>query len=241
MAAATLILPELLEIPPGTFMMGSEGEEFDESPPHRVTVDGFHLARYPVTNEEYASYLAATGIAPPRFWYDEHFSVPGQPVVGVTWFEAVAYCAWVAGQTALPVRLPTEAEHEWAATGGLPGARYPWGDELPLLVGSWALGSAGLDRPQLVSSDRPNGYGLCHICDNVHEWCSDWWDPHYYADSPARNPQGPPTGARRASRGGSWRHYYKFSRCAARSSLDPCFRYNDYGFRVAWSRSAISG
>jgi iron(II)-dependent oxidoreductase len=69
--------------------------------------------------------------------------------------------------------------------------------------------------------------------DNVHEWCSDWWDPDYYAVSPVDNPTGPATGERRASRGGAWRHHLKFSRCAARSSLPPSFRYNDYGFRVA--------
>jgi formylglycine-generating enzyme required for sulfatase activity len=68
--------------------------------------------------------------------------------------------------------------------------------------------------------------------DNVHEWCSDWWDPTYYAISPADDPRGAPNGERRASRGGAWRHDLKFSRCAARSSLPPDYQYNDYGFRI---------
>ncbi len=76
-------------------------------------------------------------------------------------------------------------------------------------------------------------YGLCDIGANVHEWCADWFSADYYGASPERNPQGPATGTRRASRGGSWRHYTKVSRCAARSSIPPEFQYADYGFRVA--------
>jgi formylglycine-generating enzyme required for sulfatase activity len=71
------------------------------------------------------------------------------------------------------------------------------------------------------------------MCENVHEWCSDWFDARYYAQSPDRNPRGPESGTRRASRGGSWRHHIKISRCAARSSIPPEFQYADYGFRVA--------
>jgi formylglycine-generating enzyme len=226
---------ELLTIPGGTFWMGNAQGQYDELPVHQVTVAGFRLARYTVTNREYARYLADRRAEAPRFWNDDRFNQPDQPVVGVSWYEAVAYCEWLTEQTGDVCRLPTEAEHEWAAMGGFAQARYPWGDELPPLVGNWAPGSAGQDRPVLVSAEQPNGYGLCHICDNVHEWCSDWWDPEYYAVSPSQNPQGPATGTRRASRGGAWRHHYKFSRCAARSSLDPSYRYNDYGFRVAAS------
>ncbi|MGC2550771.1 MAG: SUMF1/EgtB/PvdO family nonheme iron enzyme, partial [Candidatus Sulfotelmatobacter sp.] len=76
-----------------------------------------------------------------------------------------------------------------------------------------------------------------NICDNVHEWCSDWYDPNYYATSPDRNPRGPDprsgTGQRKSSRGGSWRHHVKVSRCSARSSIPPDFQYADYGFRIA--------
>jgi formylglycine-generating enzyme required for sulfatase activity len=74
------------------------------------------------------------------------------------------------------------------------------------------------------------------MCDNVHEWCADWYDPEYYHDSPNRNPNGPAQGIRRVSRGGSWRHHVKVARCAARSSIPPSFKYADYGFRVACER-----
>ena len=80
--------------------------------------------------------------------------------------------------------------------------------------------------------DAPNPFGIFDLGENVHEWCSDWFSKDYYSTSPERNPAGPPTGDRRASRGGSWRHHVKVSRCAARSSIPPEFHYADYGFRV---------
>ena len=232
--------------------MGDDSGRHDERPAHLVRVSAFTLARFPVTNAEYARYLEATGAEEPRFWRDEKFAEPKQPVVGVSWFDAVAYCAFLSGEALAPAvgegmgegavlppacayRLPTEAEREWAARGGLLGRRYPWGDEEPALIGAWARGAAGQDRPLPVSDANPNGFGLCHIADNVHEWCSDWYDRAYYEVSPVADPQGPDHGDRRASRGGAWRHELKFSRNAARSSLAPHLRYNDYGFRVASS------
>jgi formylglycine-generating enzyme required for sulfatase activity len=213
--------------------MGDDTGRFDEAPAHEVVVDAFALGRFPVTNREYERYLLTSGATEPRFWRDARFADPLQPVVGVSWFEAVAYCSWLSAETGYSYRLPTEAEREWAALGGLAGARYPWGNDEPALVGAWARGSAGQQHPVPVSDAAPNGFGLCHMCDNVHEWCSDWWDAEYYRHSPVDNPRGPATGERRASRGGAWRHDLKFSRCAARSSLPPDYRYNDYGFRVA--------
>jgi formylglycine-generating enzyme required for sulfatase activity len=150
-------------------------------------------------------------------------------VVGVSWLDAAAYCAWRASRGSAE-RLPTEAEWERAARGGLEGAAFPWGDEMP----SWipAGGRGPLDGPWPVTLGPPNGFGLHGIAANVHEWCADWHAADYYASSPAENPSGPPAGRRRASRGGSWRHAVTISRCAARSKIDPAFRYTDYGFRT---------
>ena len=94
-----------------------------------------------------------------------------------------------------------------------------------IAAGRWHEG------PEPVGLGEPNGCGLFDMCQNVHEWCSDWYDPRYYAVSPPENPRGPDRGTRRASRGGAWRHHIKVSRCAARSSIPPEFRYSDYGFR----------
>jgi sulfatase modifying factor 1 len=215
-------------IPAAPFTMGEDTGRPDERPAHRVWLSAFRIALLPVTNREYAALLDATGHEPPGFWQDARFNAPDQPVVGVGWFDAVAYCEWLRSATGAPYRLPTEAEREKAARGGLEGALFPWGDD-PGEAG----GRFEQDATRPVGLSAANGYGLFDMAYNVHEWCSDWYGPRYYAESPERDPQGPASGTRRASRGGAWRHQIKISRCAARSSLDPTFRYNDYGFRVA--------
>ena len=212
----------------GTFLMGSEHGQDDERPVHRVRVDAFAMSIYPVTRAEYAAFLRDTSHEAPRDWHDAALAGDDRPVVGVSWHDAVAYCAWRARHGSAE-RLPTEAEWERAARGGVDGAAFPWGDELP----SWIPGNGRgpLAAPWPVTLGSPNGFGLYGIAANVHEWCADWHAADYYAASPIDNPAGPPAGRRRASRGGSWRHAVTISRCAARSKIDPSFRYTDYGFR----------
>jgi formylglycine-generating enzyme required for sulfatase activity len=203
--------------------MGWEAGLPGERPRHRVWLPAFTIARQPVTNAEYDAFLAATGAAPPPFRADPRFSDPRQPVVGVCWEEAVAYCAWLGPDH----RLPTEAEWERAARGGVENARYPWGDAPPDAV------SLPCPGPPRVGGGRVNGFGLTDLSGCVHEWCLDWHADDYYALSPDRSPGGPPAGTRRVSRGGAWRHQNPWSPVAHRSSLPPALRYSDYGFRVA--------
>ena len=216
-------------IPEGWFLMGSDGGHDDERPVHRVWVDAFELAIWPVTCQQYDSFLQATSHQTPHGWSTE-LSGPDLPVVGVSWLDCQAYCAW---RTASgdPVRLPTEAEWERAARGGRERTRYPWGDAIPGWIPRHGRGP--LTGPWPVTLGEPNAFGLYGIAANVHEWCADWYAADYYAVSPERGPSGPSTGTRRSSRGGSWRHAVTISACAARSRLDPSFRYTDYGFRVA--------
>lgn len=223
--------PALVRIPEGWFLMGSETGQDNQRPVHRVWVDSFLLADCQVTNADYRRFLHATGNPAPPFWDDSNFSDPERPVVAVSWFEAVRYCEWLNAITGRNYRLPTEAEWERAARGGMEGKLFPWGDappqSLPDYEKRWRIG------PEPVAQYDPSAFGLYDICENVHEWCSDWYKTDYYAISPERNPHGPETGDRRASRGGSWRHHIKVTRCAARSSIPPGFQYADYGFRVA--------
>jgi iron(II)-dependent oxidoreductase len=220
--------PDTVLIPDGRVTIGEDKGRPDEQPAHAVHISAFRIAVLPVTNEDYVAFLVAAGREPPRFWDDPAFNRPRQPVVGITWYDAVAYCDWVSSVHGARYRLPTEAEWEKAARGGREGAIYPWGDE-PFdgqggrftMEATWDVGQA-----------PANGYGVIDIGFNVHEWCSDWYDAGYYAVSPEHDPQGPPTGTRRSSRGGAWRHLIKVARCSARSSIPPDFRYNDYGFRV---------
>jgi formylglycine-generating enzyme len=199
--------------------MGQNDGRDEEQPAHRVVVAPFRLCRYQVTNAHFAAFRAANG------------GGPEVAVTSVSWFDAVEFCAWLSRAWGFSVRLPTEAEWEFAARGGLEQKLYPWGDEpvtaRPRYSERWK------DGPEAVAQSAPNGYGLFDMCENVHEWCSDWYDPQYYAISPEDNPKGPVSGARRASRGGAWRHQIKIARCAARSSIPPEFRYADYGFRIA--------
>jgi sulfatase modifying factor 1 len=232
----TLLLePALVTIPGGWFLMGSDAGQDCERPVHRVWIDSFCLASIQVTNGEYSRFLFATGNQPPPFWQDPNFNDPQQPVTGVSWREASGYCDWLSSQSGRKYRLPTEAEWEFAARGGLEQKQFSWGDappqSLPDYARRWQTG------PEPVARYAPSTFGLFDIGDNVHEWCSDWYDPNYYAISPERNPQGPAQSpmkpARKSSRGGSWRHHIKVSRCSARSSIPPDFQYADYGFRMA--------
>ncbi|MGA9798698.1 MAG: SUMF1/EgtB/PvdO family nonheme iron enzyme [Terriglobales bacterium] len=229
--SASAVVPQLVRIPEGWFWMGSESGQDNERPVHRVWVQKFRLAACTVTNAEYDRFVRATGNPAAPFSEKPDFKHPAQPVVAVSWFEAVKYCEWLSLETGLSYRLPTEAEWERAARGGIEGSLYPWGDappqSLPNYEARWKNG------PEPVAQYAPNAFGLYDICENVHEWCSDWYQANYYAESPERNPTGPDHGDRKASRGGSWRHHIKATRCAARSSIPPEFRYADYGFRVA--------
>ena len=211
--------------------MGCDEGSDDEKPAHEVWVDPFQMAKFTISNNEYDVYLKATQypVTPP-FFKDPDFAHPLQPVTGISWNDAVAYCEWLNKMSNRKYRLPTEAEWEFAATSGRRENIYPWGKQ------DWEhrteLHTRFQNGPEPVGSFEPNPLGLHDMAMNVHEWCSDWYDKNYYLYSPAWNPQGAQDGNRRASRGGSWRHQIKITRCAARSSLPPGMRYADYGFRV---------
>jgi sulfatase modifying factor 1 len=232
--AALYPATQFVVIPAGEFMMGCETGQDEERPVHRVYVDAFELAVYQVRNRDYELFLAATGHPAPKHWNDPEFNHSDQPVVAVNWIEAVKYCEWLRAGDGRQYRLPTEAEWERAARGGHEGALYVWGNvppkSWPAYVRRWGGEVKG---PLPVGEDAPNAYGLYDISENVHEWCADWFGKDYYSASPANNPCGPAEGVRRASRGGSWRHQIKVSRCAARSSIPPTLEYADYGFRIA--------
>jgi formylglycine-generating enzyme required for sulfatase activity len=168
-----------------------------------------------VTNADYARFLDEGRVPPPPWWMHRGFDSPRQPVVGTSWEDARLFTVWLSEKTGDRWRLPTEAEWEFAACGGLANPETAWGDAVP----SGEVPEGPLSAPWETGRGTPNGYGLLDMGTIVHEWCLDWADTGRV----------PP---RRASRGGSWRHAVRWSSPFARSSLPPDRRYSDYGFRV---------
>jgi len=178
---------------------------------------------------------------------------PDHPVVHVSHRDALAYCEW-AGK-----RLPTEAEWEYAARGGLEQSLYVWGDELTPggkhMCNIWQgdfpkvnTAEDGYVTTAPVFTYEPNGYGFHHMAGNVWEWCHDWWSPDFHVTGPRANPTGPPPSDRRVMRGGSYLCHHTYCnryRVAARTSNTPDSSTGNLGFRCArdcdepWRRKAV--
>jgi formylglycine-generating enzyme required for sulfatase activity len=186
-------------IPAGEFVMGAEGT-VDNSPAHSVRIHAFHLDPHEVTNAEYEAFCKATQRKLPFFWGLDRFrsgsKYPDHPVIGVSWGDAQEYAKW-RGK-----RLPTEAEWEYAARGGLVGMKYVDGNERDSSKMNFTRSNQ--NGPVAVGSHAPNGYGLYDMAGNVQEWVSDRYDPEYYKTGPADDPQGPEKGRFRVIRGGGW-------------------------------------
>ena len=237
-------------IPEGTFLMSSYYGYYDEQPMHSVTLDAFWIDQTEVTNARYALCVAAGSCNPPSGSYSSatHSSYYGNPeydqypVIHVTWFQAEAYCAW-AGR-----RLPTEAEWEYAARGGLEGARFSWGEEFDSSMLNFCDARCvyrditsfdyddGYAETAPVGSFPANGYGIFDMAGNVSEWVADWYAFDYYHVSPAENPTGPETGESRVIRGSSWADgWIDYLRVARRYSGDPGRYTDEEGFRCVQS------
>ena len=254
-------------IPAGEFQMGSEDGDDDEKPVHTVNIDAFWMDQTEVSNEQFGVFVEQTGYITraeekgssravvDRSWEDvdgadwQHPQGPDSnlvdlsdhPVTHISWNDAKAYCGWA------DVRLPSEAEWEKAARGGLEGATYPWGNEFDgsnvnfcdvNCSQSWADQNAddGYAFTSPVANFSPNGYGLYDMAGNLWEWTADWYGGDYYLNLPSSNPLGPDGGESRVLRGGSWISYGDFLRSANRSSIDPSVTYDNFGFRCSRSR-----
>ncbi len=200
--------------------------------PHRVRLKPFYIAATETTNAQYARFLKATGHPKPLYWEDKNLNAPNQPVVGVTWDEAVAFCRWLTRVTGVAHRLPTEAQWEAAARGGLTGQPYPWGSEAPDAGGGYRanyrpndFADDGFAMSAPVGSFPPNGYGLVDMAGNVSEWCQDRYVP-LRTEGPFK------PGVLRLLKGGSWASRARDLRAAARQSAPPHYADGYIGFRV---------
>lgn len=188
-------------IPGGTYYMGSNKHQRIAQAKHPVTLNSFYMDTHEVSNEEYYRFCMSTGHKLPEFWgmdkYKSGPDYPGHPVVGVSQFNATEYAEW-AGK-----RLPTEAEWEYAARGGMEDISYPYGEKAERSKARFndPLAEPG---PVKTGSYAPNGFGLYDMSGNVWEWVSDWFSETYYNESPEVNPRGPSQGSFRVLRGGGW-------------------------------------
>jgi|GEM_PF-2327730 formylglycine-generating enzyme required for sulfatase activity len=220
-------------IPAGEFMMG--GSEANELPQHKVFLDAFYIDKLEVTVAQYRAYCDATGKAmpdaPPWGWQDD------LPMGNVTWEDANAYAQYYGK------RLPTEAEWEKAARAGS-NTKYCFGDsESQLSEYAWYAGNSD-NMVHPVGTKKPNVFGLYDMYGNAAEWCSDWYGPRYYKDSPANNPKGPASGPHHAARGGNYGEpslycvYSAFRYNFDIASFKGVVRGNWLGFRCASSVKA---
>lgn len=261
-------VPVTIEIPAGEFIMGSDTSEYeDERPQHIRYLPAYRIGKYPVTNAQYrrfvedggytqkwrACWTAAgwqwrnpEGANEPIFWNDPKWNLDNHPVVGVTWYEAVAYCHWLTATTGQAFRLPTEAEWEKAARGDLSpvpnggdtegGREWPSGNDFE--QGEANTRDSGIRQTSAVGL-FPRGqspYGLMDCAGNVWEWCATKWQANYqgYADDNAVDGD-----AYRCVRGGAWNNHRDDVRGALRLRFIPGDYYNAIGFRVM-SPGAVS-
>jgi formylglycine-generating enzyme required for sulfatase activity len=245
---------DMAQIPAGEFWMGRTYNwlldelgmhlrvRLDDQPVHLVYLDSYWIDKYEITNQDYERFVKATGHRKPFHWIAGRVPAGQErfPVYNVTWDDAVTYCQFVGK------RLPTEAEWERAARGGVEKAMFPWGARLGQSGRRGEDESEGEaaqkkqarwgypDGATAVGSYAPNGFGLYDVTGNVWEWVSDWYEQYYYSVSPDRNPRGPETGMYRVIRGGGWAdnderilalHYRNFTNQSLPS--------NTVGFRCA--------
>lgn len=232
---------EMVVIEGGTFLRGSNHGARDEMPRHAINLPSFAIDIHPIMNEQYIRFLQSMGSEKDALnndmirLRDSRIRKTGgklsiesgyakHPVVGVTWYGAIAYAKWIGK------RLPTEAEWEVAAYGGLDGAQYPIGDEMERSQANFFNSDT-----TAVMSYPPNGYGLYDMAGNVYEWCMDWYGYLYYETSMQEpdDPQGPVQGVYRVLRGGCWKSLKEDMRCSHRHRNNPGVMNSTYGFRCA--------
>ncbi len=250
MRTKEITVENMVKIPAGKFLMGSDnGGEF-EGPVHEVYLDEYLIDATPVTNEAFAAFVEKTGYKTTAektggaWGYQggnfqfviglswKNYSTSDRkdhPVVQVSWEDANAFASFYGK------RLPTEAEWEKAARGGLEQQLYPWGNDIPNGTQCNFSGSANEVPPTTpVKQFTPNAYGVYDSVGNVWQWCGDWFTGDYYSTSDAVNPPGPASGEFRVRRGGSWNVIQPFRlRCSNRGAIDPVSCVPNIGFRCA--------
>jgi len=230
----TKIPIEWVDIPAGTFMMGSparEVEKLGDDLLHKVSLNGYKMSKYQITFDQYDAFCDATEQKRPT---NSRFGRGKRPIISITWKGAVAFTKWLGGGS----RLPTEAEWEYACRAGTT-TPFNTGNNITTSQANYNgnypynNNTRGIFRNETlpVGSFPPNAWGLYDMHGNVTEWCHDWYDTFYYEISPSHNPQGPESGTYRVHRGGDWQNSGGFCRSARRIYSAPTLVV-DIGFRI---------
>jgi formylglycine-generating enzyme len=230
-----------VDIPAGTFTMGSPSREVDrgsDETQHQVTLSAFEMSKYTITFEQYDAFCEATNHEKPD---DNGWGRGKRPVINVSWHDATAFCEWLSKQTGKIYRLPTEAEWEYACRAGTT-TPFNTGNNLTTEQANYNgnypynNNSKGkyIGKTMPVGNFKPNAWGLYDMHGNVWEWCSDWFGK--YSTSAQTNPKGPSTGSNRVLRGGSWIINARNCRVSGRISGSPGSRNSRDGFRVVLSQ-----
>ena len=220
--------PEMVFVKGGTFQMGSNGGEEDEKPVHSVTLSGYYIGKYEVTQKQWRDVM---GNDP------ANLAFPGCddcPVERVNWEDVQIFLQNLNSKTGKNYRLPTEAEWEFAALGGNSSKNYTYSGSNNLNDVAWNKENSD-SKTHPVGGKQVNELNIYDMTGNVWEWCSDWYDEKYYESSPSQNPKGASSGSLRVNRGGSWRLTTVYCRLTNRNGNGPSFREQFLGFRVALS------
>ena len=223
---------EMILIPSGTFDIEDHSGKDKAAVRRTVLLDSFYMDVHEVTVGQFKQFVDQSGYNYGGNWSEvnKHSLGDDHPMICVNWNDATAYAEW-SGK-----RLPTEAEWEKAARGGLNGKLYVWGDDMKFAnLHANFFGVQGKDQwdetTAPVGSFFSNGFGLYDMAGNAYEWCADWYSKDYYLDAPYKNPLRPNSGERRVLRGGSWTSDTTFLRLSNRFDSFPNDRYNNIGFR----------
>jgi len=233
---------ELITVQGGTYQMGGFGD--DEQPLHNLTMTGFKMSKYEITNSQYAVFLnlieanadgsysgenyikmsASTQIVYNNGEFTAETGKEDYPVINVSWFGAKAYAEFYGG------RLPTEAEWEYAARGGEIGNGFTYSGSNILDIVAWNLNNSG-GESHIVGTKADNEIGLHDMSGNIFEWCNDWYDRDYYMNTSFTDPQGPESGIERVVRGGSYGYFTEYCRVMRRAKANPNMTETSIGFR----------
>jgi len=250
---------ECIEIPRGILLMG-DNRLRDAAPQHKLELPAFAIGKYPVTNADYAEFLAARGYetetywtpmgwkwqqgrlgqdALPAFWREPRLNSPRCPVVGVSWYEAVAFCNWLSERERAPYRLPSEAEWEYAARGAMQARNFPWGEKFERGRANTAEAGFGGTTPVAHFPSGVSPFGVWDMAGNVFEWTLSKWGGNWqtlqftYPYRAADGREELKGGGARVMRGGAWFNPYQEALCAYRSRYLAGSRGSNIGFRVA--------